>query len=71
VGDLGADPTGGTEGLKGADSCRRPFRGKIDLDIRDSTPDRDAFLPDKVVFDVADDAYVDVEHELAAALARD
>jgi hypothetical protein len=49
----------------------QPFRGKIDLDIRDSTPDRDAFLPDKVVFDVADDAYVDVEHELAAALARD
>ena len=25
----------------------------------------------KVVFDVADDAYVDLEHELAAALARD
>jgi hypothetical protein len=25
----------------------------------------------KVVFDVADDAYVDVEHELAAAMARD
>ncbi len=25
----------------------------------------------KVVFDVADDAYVDVEHELAAAIARD
>jgi hypothetical protein len=25
----------------------------------------------KVVFDVADDAYVDLEHELTAALARD
>jgi hypothetical protein len=25
----------------------------------------------KVVFGVADDAYVDVEHELAAAIARD
>jgi hypothetical protein len=25
----------------------------------------------KVVFDIADDAYVDVERELAAAMARD
>jgi hypothetical protein len=25
----------------------KPFKGKIDLDIRDSTPDWDAFLPDK------------------------
>jgi hypothetical protein len=25
----------------------------------------------KVVFDVADDAYIDVERELAAAMARD
>jgi hypothetical protein len=31
-----------------------------------------AHLPDlAVVFDVADDAYVDVERHLAAALARD
>jgi hypothetical protein len=49
----------------------QPFRGKIDLDIRDSTPDWDAFLPDKFVFDVADDSYVDVEREMAGALARD
>ena len=25
----------------------KPFKGRIDLDIRDSTPDWDAFLPDK------------------------
>jgi hypothetical protein len=25
----------------------KPFKGKIDLDIRASTPDWDAFLPDK------------------------
>jgi hypothetical protein len=25
----------------------RPFRGTINLGIRDSTPDWDAFLPDK------------------------
>jgi hypothetical protein len=91
----------------------KPFKGAIDLDIRDSTPDWDAFLPDKrwrpprtspssptttpaahpgprtavesrcrrcgvhgrqdreVIFDVADDAYVHVERELAAVLARD
>jgi hypothetical protein len=87
----------------------KPFKGVIKLDIRDSTPDWDAFLPDKapgyslcgeglcigydggdavssestpkfeftggtvvkVVFDVADDAYVDVEKHLAAAMARD
>ncbi len=60
-----------------------PFKGVIELDIHDSTPDWDAFLPDKapfeftggtivkVVYDVADDAYVDVERELGAALARD
>jgi hypothetical protein len=34
----------------------KPFKGKIELDIRDSVPD---------------DAYVDVERELAAAMARD
>jgi arylsulfatase len=33
----------------------KPFTGKID----------------KVVFDIADDAYVDVERHLAAAMARD
>jgi hypothetical protein len=77
------------------------FNGAINLDIRDSTPAWDAFLPErapagapnvlvvlyddtgcaawspyggrivKVVFDVADDAYVDVEREMAAAVARD
>jgi hypothetical protein len=25
----------------------RPFRGEIELDVRDSTPDWEAFLPDK------------------------
>ena len=25
----------------------KPFTGRIELDIRDSTPDWDAFLPDK------------------------
>ena len=75
----------------------KPFKGKINLDIRDSTPDWSAYLADrapegspnvlvvlytpafeltggtiaKVMFDVADDAYVNVEAELAAALARD
>jgi hypothetical protein len=88
----------------------RPFRGTINLDARDSTPDWEAFLPDrapggspnvrlyvndellaeandfrttygpgfaytggrvvKVVSDVADDAYVDVERHLWAAMAR-
>ena len=38
----------------------REFQGKIPLDIRV-----------KVVFDVADDAHVDVEKHLAAAMARD
>ena len=86
-------------------------KGRIELDIRDSVPDWDGFLPDKapegapnvlvvlyddtglaacspyggriaevrvhggkivkVVFDIADDAYVDVEAHLAAAMARD
>ncbi len=45
----------------------KQFKGKIALDIRDSVPDWDAF---KVV-DVGDDVYVDVEREVAAALARD
>ena len=88
----------------------KPFNGEIGLDIRDSTPDWDAFLPDKapegspnvleglcvgydggdavsseykprfeftggkivkVVFDVADNTYVDIERHLAAAMARD
>jgi hypothetical protein len=93
----------------------KPFKGKIELDVRDSTPDWDAFLADrapegapnvlvvlyddtgcaawsphggriemrvlerladadllpKVVYDVADDAYVDVEQRMAAAMARD
>jgi hypothetical protein len=35
----------------------KEFKGKIDLDIRDSTPDWDA--------------YMDVERELPAAMARD
>ena len=39
----------------------------------DSTPDWSAFAakPVKVVFDVADDGYIDVERHLAAAMARD
>ena len=55
------------------------FKGKIELDIRDSVPDWDAFLPDKapdgapnvlvVLHD--DEALVDVERHLAAAAARD
>jgi hypothetical protein len=79
----------------------KQFGGSISLDVRDSTPDWDAFLPDKapdgapnvlvvlyddtgcaawspyggrivkVMIDVADDAYVDVEREMAAAMARD
>ncbi len=43
----------------------KQFGGEIKLDIRDSTPDLDAFLPG------TDDACVDVERHLAAALARD
>jgi arylsulfatase len=80
----------------------KPFKGRIELDVRDSTPDWDASLPDeapegalnilvvlyddtgqaawspftggeirKVVFDVADDAYVDVKRTLTAAMAWD
>jgi hypothetical protein len=86
----------------------KPFKGTINLDIRDSTPDWDAFLTlasryslsgeglcigydggdavsseyqpkfewtagkiHKVVFDVADDAYIDVEQHMEAAMARD
>jgi hypothetical protein len=82
----------------------RPFKGTINLDVRDSVPGvvaghrADLVLRDdlvgydsgdavsslykpkfefsggaihKVVFDVADDAYVDAEHHLAAAFARD
>lgn len=77
------------------------FRGKIELDIRNSKADWDAFLDPpsclcvgcdsgdavssayvpqfpytngnvvKVLFDVADDVYMDIEHRFAAALARD
>ena len=36
----------------------REFKGEIKLDVRESTPDRDAFL-------------ADVEAHLAAAMARD
>jgi len=78
----------------------KQFSGKISLDIRDSVPDWDAFLPGKaphgarnggdavssaytpkfafiggrivkVVVDIADDLYVDVEKHLEAAMARD
>ena len=69
----------------------KPFKGKIDLDIRDSTPEWGA-LPEKapegalnvlvVLYDDTglaawspyggriNDAYLDVEHHMAAALAR-
>jgi len=56
------------------------FNGVINLDVRDSVADWDAFVPLKapagaptmlvVVFDVAD-AHVDIDAHLAAALARD
>lgn len=70
----------------------KPFQGTIKLDIPDSVPDRDAFLPDKAPedapnvlvvlydeagarrgrpYDVADDAYVEDERHMAAAMARD
>ena len=87
----------------------RAFKGAIDLDIRKSKPDWDAFLDAKApkdapnvlvilyddtgqeawspyggrinmptmdrlakdIYDVAKDAYVDIERQLAAALARD
>ena len=52
----------------------KPFDGVIDLDVRDSVADWDAFTGGriaKVVFDVADDAYIDVERHMAAAFARD
>jgi hypothetical protein len=38
----------------------RPFKGTINLDIREP-----------VVFDIADEAYIDVERHMAAAMARD
>ena len=56
-------------------------KGGIKLDVRESTPDWDAFLADKapqgvpnvlvVLYEAADDAYIDVEQHLAAAIARD
>lgn len=57
----------------------RDFQGRIELDVRDSEGDWEAFLPSRasegapnvVVFDIADDAYVDVQSHLAAAMARD
>lgn len=41
----------------------KPFKGKIELDIRDSVPDWEAFLPDKVP--------AGAPSVLAAAIARD
>jgi hypothetical protein len=49
-----------------ATDVAKEFKGEITLDVRESTPDRSAFL-----YDIADDAYIDVEKHLAAALARD
>jgi hypothetical protein len=60
----------------------RPFKGTINLDISDSPPDwmrspRTRHRRERrtcsvqVVFDVADHAYLDVERELEAAIARD
>jgi hypothetical protein len=47
----------------------RPFKGTINLDIRDSTPDWDAFLPNRAPEGAP--AYVDLEREMAAAMAHD
>jgi hypothetical protein len=47
----------------------KEFKGTINLDVRDSVSDRR--LPARVVFYVADDAYIDVERHLATAIARD
>jgi hypothetical protein len=54
----------------------KDFTGKIELDIRDSTPDWSPYLSDKAREGspnvlMGDDAYVDLEQLLAAALARD
>jgi arylsulfatase len=52
----------------------KEFKGVITLDIRDSTPDWDAFLPDPApdgAPNVLVVAYIDVEKHLAAAMARD
>jgi hypothetical protein len=47
----------------------RRFKGTIDLDVRDSTPNRDAFLPDRAPEGAP--AYVELGREMAAAMARD
>jgi hypothetical protein len=49
----------------------KPFQGHINLDVRDSTPDWDAFLADKPPQGTPNVPHVDVERHMAAAIARD
>ena len=54
----------------------QPFKGKIALDIRDSTHDWDAFLPDNApkvrrTSSSSSTTTLDIEHHMAAAVARD
>lgn len=52
--------------FEGEYAVGREFSGKIELDVRDSQGDWDAFLPEK-----APEGYLDLEAHLAAAYARD
>ena len=45
IGNMGGDQVG--ESAMIGEPAAKPFSGEIKLDIRDSTPDWDAFLPDK------------------------
>jgi hypothetical protein len=53
----------------------RAFKGVINTDIRDSTPDWEPYIPPKapeeVEVSIGDDQYLDLEKEAPAALARE
>jgi len=63
--------------LRGAMS--EPFKGTINVDIRDSVPDWSPFEPPRapdgapnvVVIDVSGEPYLDLERQAAAMLARE
>ena len=63
--------------LRGAMS--EPFKGTINVDIRDSVPDWSPFEPPRapdgarnvVVIDVCGEPYLDLERQAAAMLARE
>jgi hypothetical protein len=48
-----------------------PFKGTINVDIRDSEPDWSPFEPPRAPIDVSGEPYLDLEREAAAMLARE